>query len=136
MGIPIWMLGLGTRIAKKMVTKKIVEKGLDYLTGEDDFVKKEVYGIKELNVEPPIDSDHMQNVFNRWAGELLHTPVREWDEDDYNAMRSSDGYMEDWDKRKMVLEYMGMPMILFDYEGYAADTNRDMRALFPALEDQ
>ncbi len=38
--------------------------------------------------------------------------------------------------RKMVLEYMGMPMILFDYEGYAADTNRDMRALFPALEDQ
>ena len=106
MGIPIWMLGLGTRIAKKMVTIKIVEKGLDYLTGEDDFVKKEVYGIKELNVEPPIDSDHMQNVFNRWAGELLHTPVREWDEDDYNAMRSSDGYMEDWDKRKMVLEYL------------------------------
>ena len=100
------MLGLGTRIAKKMVTKKIVEKGLDYLTGEDDFVKKEVYGIKELNVEPPIDSDHMQNVFNRWAGELLHTPVQEWDEDDYNAMRASDGYMEDWDKRKMVLEYL------------------------------
>lgn len=59
-GIPIWMLGLGTRIAKKMVTKKIVEKGLDYLTGEDD----------------------------------------------YNAMRASDGYMEDWDKRKMVLEYL------------------------------
>lgn len=38
--------------------------------------------------------------------------------------------------RKMVLEYMGMPMILFDYEGYVADTNRDMRALFPVLEDQ
>ncbi len=38
--------------------------------------------------------------------------------------------------RKMVLEYMGMPVILFDYEGYVADTNRDMRALFPALDDQ
>lgn len=38
--------------------------------------------------------------------------------------------------RKMVLEYMGMPMILFDYEGFVADTNRDMRALFPVLEDQ
>lgn len=38
--------------------------------------------------------------------------------------------------RKMVLEYMGMPMILFDYEGVVADTNRDMRALFPVLEDQ
>ena len=38
--------------------------------------------------------------------------------------------------RKMVLEYMGMPMILFDYEGYLADTNRDMRELFPMLEDQ
>lgn len=37
---------------------------------------------------------------------------------------------------KMVLEYMGMPMILFDYEGYLADTNRDMRELFPMLEDQ
>ena len=36
----------------------------------------------------------------------------------------------------MVLEYMGMPMILFDYEGYLADTNRDMRELFPTLEDQ
>lgn len=38
--------------------------------------------------------------------------------------------------RKMVMEYMGMPVILFDYEGYVADTNRDMRALFPALGDQ
>lgn len=38
--------------------------------------------------------------------------------------------------RKMVLEYMGMPMILFDYEGFVADTNRDMRALFSVLEDQ
>lgn len=38
--------------------------------------------------------------------------------------------------RKMVLEYMGMPMILFDYEGYAADTNRDMRRLFPILNDR
>lgn len=38
--------------------------------------------------------------------------------------------------RKMVLEYMGMPMILFDYEGFVADTNRDMRALFPVLENQ
>ncbi len=38
--------------------------------------------------------------------------------------------------RKMVLEYMGMPIILFDYEGYLADTNRDMRVLFPVLEDQ
>ena len=38
--------------------------------------------------------------------------------------------------RKMVLEYMDMPMILFDYEGYLADANRDMRELFPILEDQ
>lgn len=38
--------------------------------------------------------------------------------------------------RKMVLEYMDMPMILFDYEGYVADTNRDMRELFPALRNQ
>lgn len=38
--------------------------------------------------------------------------------------------------RKIVLEYMGMPMILFDYEGYVADTNRDMRELFPMLGDE
>lgn len=38
--------------------------------------------------------------------------------------------------RKMILEYMGTPMILFDYEGYVADTNKDMRNLFPALENQ
>lgn len=38
--------------------------------------------------------------------------------------------------RKMVLEYMGRPVILFDYEGYVADTNRDMRELFPVLNSQ
>ncbi len=38
--------------------------------------------------------------------------------------------------RKMILEYMGTPMVLFDYEGYVADTNRDMRDLFPALNRQ
>lgn len=38
--------------------------------------------------------------------------------------------------RKMVLEYMGTPMILFDYEGYVADTNKDMRNLFPVLNNQ
>ena len=38
--------------------------------------------------------------------------------------------------RKMVLEYMGRPVILFDYEGYVADTNRDMRELFPILNSQ
>ena len=38
--------------------------------------------------------------------------------------------------RKMILEYMGTPMVLFDYEGYVADTNRDMRNLFPILNNQ
>ncbi len=38
--------------------------------------------------------------------------------------------------RKMVLEYMGTPMVLFDYEGYVADTNRDMRELFPVLNQE
>lgn len=38
--------------------------------------------------------------------------------------------------RKMILEYMGTPMILFDYEGYVADTNKDMRELFPVLNNQ
>lgn len=106
MAVPVWALGLAGRIVKKAIAKKIVEKGFDYLTGEDDFVKREVYGIKELNVEPQIDSEHMQNVYNRWADELLRIPVSQWDEDDYNAMRSSDTYMEDWDKRRKVLEYL------------------------------
>lgn len=38
--------------------------------------------------------------------------------------------------RKMILEYMGTPIILFDYEGFVADTNRDMRKLFPVLDEQ
>ena len=38
--------------------------------------------------------------------------------------------------RKMILEYMGTPMILFDYEGHVADTNKDMRDLFPVLNNQ
>ncbi len=36
--------------------------------------------------------------------------------------------------RRMVLEYMNMPMILFDYEGYVADSNKDMRKIFPILD--
>lgn len=38
--------------------------------------------------------------------------------------------------RKMILEYMGTPLILFDYEGYVADTNQDMRNLFPILNNR
>jgi len=38
--------------------------------------------------------------------------------------------------RRMVLEYLGAPMILFDYEGYVADANKDMRELFPILGRQ
>lgn len=38
--------------------------------------------------------------------------------------------------RRMILEYMGTPMILFDYEGYVADSNKDMREIFPILEKQ
>ncbi|MDE6387771.1 MAG: HD domain-containing protein [Lachnospiraceae bacterium] len=38
--------------------------------------------------------------------------------------------------RKMILEYMGTPMILFDFEGYVADTNQDMRNLFPILNNR
>lgn len=38
--------------------------------------------------------------------------------------------------RKMILEYMGNPMVLFDYEGYVTDTNKDMRDLFPILNNR
>lgn len=38
--------------------------------------------------------------------------------------------------RKLILEYMGTPMVLFDYEGYVADTNQDMRNLFPVLNNR
>lgn len=38
--------------------------------------------------------------------------------------------------RKMILEYMGEPMVLFDYEGYVADSNKDMRTLIPELDNQ
>lgn len=38
--------------------------------------------------------------------------------------------------RRMILEYMGTPMILFDYEGYVADSNKDMRKIFPILDKQ
>lgn len=37
--------------------------------------------------------------------------------------------------RRMILEYMDTPMILFDYEGYVADSNKDMREIFPVLEN-
>lgn len=57
-------------------------------------------------------------------------PVIYWNTFDY----SSKGMLNS--TRKMILEYMGTPMILFDYEGYVADTNKDMRNLFPILNSQ
>lgn len=58
------------------------------------------------------------------------SPLLYWNTFDY----TSSGMMNT--TRKMILEYMGTPMILFDYEGYVADTNRDMRSLFPVLNNQ
>lgn len=46
MGIPVWMLGLGARVAKKIVAKKIVEKGFDYLTGMMILLKKKSMVLK------------------------------------------------------------------------------------------
>lgn len=57
-------------------------------------------------------------------------PVIYWNTFDY----SSKGMLNS--TRKMILEYMGTPMILFDYEGYVADTNKDMRNLFQILNSQ
>lgn len=57
-------------------------------------------------------------------------PAIYWNTYDY----SSKGMLNS--TRKMILEYMGTPMILFDYEGYVADTNKDMRSLFPILNSQ
>lgn len=57
-------------------------------------------------------------------------PIIYWNTFDY----SSKGMLNS--TRKMILEYMGTPMILFDYEGYVADTNKDMRNLFPVLSSQ
>ncbi len=58
------------------------------------------------------------------------SPVVYWSAFDYSSRSMLNS------TRKIVLEYMGMPMILFDYEGYVADTNKDMRTLFPVLEKQ
>lgn len=57
-------------------------------------------------------------------------PIVYWNTFDY----SSKGMLNS--TRKVILEYMGTPMILFDYEGYVADTNKDMRNLFPILNSQ
>lgn len=57
-------------------------------------------------------------------------PLIYWNTFDY----SSKGMLNS--TRKMILEYMNTPMVLFDYEGYVADTNQDMRNLFPALDSQ
>lgn len=58
------------------------------------------------------------------------SPVVYWSSFDYTSKTMLNT------TRKMILEYMGMPVILFDYEGFVADTNRDMRRLFPVLEEQ
>ncbi len=57
-------------------------------------------------------------------------PIIYWNTFDY----SSNGMLNS--TRKVILEYLGMPMILFDYEGYVADSNKDMRNLFPILNSQ
>ncbi len=56
----------------------------------------------------------------------IYCPLLYWS----NYDRTSRGMMNTI--RKMVLEYVG-PVILFDYEGYLADVNKDMLRLFPEL---
>lgn len=57
------------------------------------------------------------------------SPVIYWNSFDYTSQSVLNS------TRKMVMEYIGTPFILFDYEGFVADSNRDMRKLFPVLED-
>lgn len=56
-------------------------------------------------------------------------PIVYWNTFDYSSKSMLNS------TRKMILEYMGTPMILFDYEGYVADSNKDMRKLFPILNN-
>jgi diguanylate cyclase (GGDEF)-like protein len=57
-------------------------------------------------------------------------PLIYWNTFDYTSKGSLNS------TRQMILEYMDTPMVLFDYEGYVADSNRDMRAIFPILDNQ
>jgi GGDEF domain-containing protein len=57
-------------------------------------------------------------------------PIIYWNTFDYTSKGTLNS------TRQMILEYMETPMVLFDYEGYVADSNRDMRAMFPILDNQ
>ncbi len=52
----------GIALAKKYIAKKLVYETVDFFTGEDDYVKKNIYGVKPLEDKKALDMSNEQNI--------------------------------------------------------------------------
>ncbi len=48
--------------SKKYIAKKLVYETVDFFTGEDDYVKKNIYGVKPLEDKKALDMSNEQNI--------------------------------------------------------------------------
>lgn len=52
----------GIALAKKYIAKKLVYETVDFFTGEDDYVKKNIYGVKPLEDKKALDMSNEQDI--------------------------------------------------------------------------
>ena len=98
------VIRMAPALLRKVVAKKMIYEGIDFLTDEDDYVKKNVFGVKNLNGDEKSQED--SEMINRHSNSLLNVDVGVWTDDDFKAMKMSSDYMKNARKRQKVLEYL------------------------------
>lgn len=96
----------GIALAKKYIAKKLVYETVDFFTGEDDYVKKNIYGVKPLEDKKALDMSNEQDIIDIYSDYLRSVPADLWTDIDYQGMRMSRGYDANTEKRHKVQEYL------------------------------
>ena len=71
------------------------------------FVQEYVFGIQNLN-EPEIELDKKfyARIMEETADSIMEKSIDEWTDDDYQFIRSTNGYDQNLKRRQKVLEYL------------------------------
>lgn len=96
--------------AKKRGMKEVLYEEVNDAADIPDFVQKYVFGIGNLN-EHEIELD--KKFYERMVKEteaaaemIMKKDVNEWTEDDYQFIRSTQGYSSNLERRRKVLNYL------------------------------
>ena len=96
----------GKKVFLKKGTHKILNEGIENITGEDDFISKDILGIKSFDGQKELDNKYTNYIISEMASEAMNKNVDDWTEDDYHFVRMTEDYSANIKKRQKVLEYL------------------------------